>query len=106
MNMKPALNRRSNALHHQALVLAAMIYQVLTVMVMILWKPLMRKREEVSVEKVFSVMSTHVLGLKDLNEFFNHSPDRRHIRMDPHNNRESLADVWLQLIRIRLSPSH
>ena len=33
----------------------------------------------------------------ELNEFFNHSPDRRHIRMDPHNNRESLADVWLQL---------
>jgi len=97
MNMKPALNRRSNALHHQALILAAMIYQVLVVMVMILWKPLMRKREEVSVEKVFSVMSNHVLELKDLNEFFTHSSDRRHIRMDPHNNRESLADLWLQL---------
>lgn len=97
MNMSPALNRRSNALHHQALILAAMIYQVLTVVVIILWKPLMRKREEVSVEKVFSIMSNHVLGLKDLNEFFTHSPDRRHIRMDPHNNRESLADLWLQL---------
>ena len=97
MNIQPALNRRSNALHHQALILAAMIYQVLTVIVMILWKPLMRKREEVSVEKVFSVMSNHVLGLKDLSDFFNHYPDRRHIRMDPHNKRESLADLWLQL---------
>ena len=66
MNMSPALNRRNNALHHQALILAAMIYQVLTVVVIILWKPLMRKREEVSVEKVFSIMSNHVLGLKDL----------------------------------------
>jgi len=47
--MKPALNRRSNALHHQTLILAAMIYQVLTMVIMILWKPLMRKREEVSV---------------------------------------------------------
>jgi hypothetical protein len=28
-----------------------MIYKVLTVVVMMLWKPLMRKREEVSVEK-------------------------------------------------------
>jgi len=97
MNMKPALNRRSNALHHQALILAAMIYQVLTVEVMHLWKPLMRKREEVSVEKVFSVMSNDVLGLTELSEFFNLSPDRRHIRMDPHNKRESLADLWLQL---------
>lgn len=97
MNMKPALNRRSNALHHQALILAAMIYKVLTVVVMMLWKPLMRKREEVSVEKVFSVMSNHVLGLKDLSQFFYHNPDRRHIRMDPHNKRESLADLWLQL---------
>jgi hypothetical protein len=97
MNIKPALNRRSNALHHQALILAAMIYQVLTLVIMILWKPLMRKREEVSVEKSFSVMSNHVLGLKDLREFFDLSPDRRHIRMDPHNKRESLADLWLQL---------
>ena len=97
MNMKPALNRRSNALHHQALILAAMIYHVLTVVVMIQWKPLMRKREEVSVEKVFSVMSDHVLGLKELSEFFNRSPDRRHIRMDPHNERKSLADLWIQL---------
>ncbi len=40
MNIKPALNRRSNALHHQALILAAMIYQVLTMVIMILWKPL------------------------------------------------------------------
>lgn len=53
--------------------------------------------EEVSVEKVFSVMSNHVLGLKDLSQFFYHNPDRRHIRMDPHNKRESLADLWLQL---------
>jgi|GEM_PF-3134990 len=57
----------------------------------------MRKREEVSVEKVFSVMSNHVLGLNDLSEFFNLSPDRRHIRMDPHKSRESLADLRLQL---------
>lgn len=98
MNMKPALNRRSNALHHQALILAAMIYQVLTVVAMILWRPLMREGEEVSVEKVFSVMSNHVLGLKDLSDFFNHHPDRRHIRMDPRNKRGSLADLWLQLI--------
>jgi IS4 transposase len=68
MNIKPALNRRNNALHHQALILAAMIYQVLTMVIMILWKPLMRKQEEVSVEKSFSVMSNHVLGLKDLRE--------------------------------------
>ncbi|MDB2673776.1 hypothetical protein N9Y81_02345 [Akkermansiaceae bacterium] len=80
-----------------SLILAAMIYKVLTVVVMMLWKPLMRKREEVSVEKVFSVMSNHVLGLKDLSQFFYHNPDRRHIRMDPHNKRESLADLWLQL---------
>jgi len=52
---------------------------------------------ELSVEKVFSVMSDHVLGLKELSEFFNHSPDRRHIRMDPHNKRQTLADLWLQL---------
>jgi hypothetical protein len=45
-----------------------MIYQVLTMVIMILWKPLMRKQEEVSVEKSFSVMSNHVLGLKDLRE--------------------------------------
>ena len=80
-----------------ALILAAMIYQVLTLVIMILWKPLMRKREEVSVEKSFSVMRNDVLGLRDLREFFDLSPDRRHIRMDPHNKRESLADLWLQL---------
>jgi hypothetical protein len=55
-----------------------MIYQVLTMVIMILWKPL---------------MSNDVLGLKDLREFFDLSPDRRHIRMDPHNKRESLSDL-------------
>lgn len=97
MNIGPALNRRSNALHHQALVLAAMIYQVLTVILSILFESLVKKREAVSIEKVFDVMSEHVLGLQSLTDFFSLRPNHRHIRMDPHNKRESLADLWFQL---------
>jgi len=98
MNLEKALNRRSNALHHQALVLAAMIYKVLSLIAVSLLKPTMRSGDQVSVEKVFDFMSEHLLSISDLRDSFAFQADRRHLRMDPRKEREPLAITWIQLI--------
>jgi IS4 transposase len=43
MNPEAALNRRGSALHHQTLVLTAIIYKMLTIIVVNLLKPTMRR---------------------------------------------------------------
>lgn len=98
MNLEKALNRRSSALHHQALVLAAMIYKVMTLVVVNLLKPTMRRAEQVSLEKVFDLMGEHLMGLRDLKDWASFETDRRHVRMDPHKGRKPLATTWMQLI--------
>jgi len=98
MNLEAALNRRSSARHHQALVLAAMIYKALTIVVVNLLKLNLPRGERISIEKVFDFMSEHLMGLSDLKVWSDFETDRRHVRMDPHKGRRSLATTWMQLI--------
>ncbi len=75
-----------------------MIYKVLTLVVVNLLRSTMRQGEQVSVEKVFDLMGEHLSGLSDLRDWNTLKMDRRHVRMDPHKGRTSLATTWTQLI--------
>jgi len=61
MNPEAALNRRGSALHHQTLVLTAIIYKMLTIVVVNLLKPTMRRGEQVSIANPFPSLACSTL---------------------------------------------
>ena len=96
-NLDQALNRTSNEDHFQVLMLAAMIYQVLSLSVMELVRNL-SSGTRISLEKLFDDWSTMIVKCRRMEEIWNYHPDIRHLKMDTHQGRESLEDTWIALL--------
>jgi hypothetical protein len=99
MNLAPALDRKSNEFHLQALVLAAMIYQVLALRIVELLRAKFERREgTVSLEKTFGDFGEFITESATLGEITNYDPGWTAIRMDPKKDRKPLEDTWLTLL--------
>ena len=96
-NLDQALNRTSNEDHFQVLMLAAMIYQVLSLSVMELVRNL-SSGTRISLEKLFGDWITMIVKCRRMEEMWNYQPDIRHLKMDTHQGRESLEDTWIALL--------
>jgi hypothetical protein len=99
MNLSSALDRKSNEHHLQALVLVAMIYQVLALgIVELLRAKFERKRGQVSLEKTFRDFAEFIMESPILARVEHYDPAWLDVRMDPHNDRQPLILTWLTLL--------
>ena len=96
-NLGAAMNRTSSEDHFQVLMLAAMIYQVLSLSVMALVREL-APGERISLEKLFDDWSAMILKCRKMSEMWDYQPEFRHLKMDVHNDREPLEDTWIKLL--------
>jgi hypothetical protein len=96
-SLDEALNRTSNEDHFQVLMLAAMIYQVLSLSVMALVKNL-SSGTRISLEKLFDDWSAMIIKCRRMEEMWNYHPDIRHLKMDAHQGRQPLEDTWIHLL--------
>ena len=96
-NLDKALNRKSNEDHFQVLMLAAMIYQVLSLSVMALIRTL-ASGERISLEKLFDDWSAAIIKCHTMEELWNYDPDIRHLKMDAHRGRIPLENTWISLL--------
>jgi len=84
-----ALNRRSNEDHSQVLILAAMIYQVMSLAMVSLMRNLIAAKR-MSYEKLFDNFSDWIIGSQNLMELWDFDPDPRHITMESRQDRKPL----------------
>jgi len=77
--------------------LAAMIYQVLSLSVMALMRTL-APGERISLEKLFDDWSAAILKCHMMKELWNYDPDIRHLKMDAHPGRIPLENTWISLL--------
>jgi hypothetical protein len=99
MNLSSALDRKSNEHHLQALVLVAMIYQVLALgIVELLRAKFERNKGQVSLEKTFSDFGEFIMESPTLARVEHYDPGWLDIRMDLHNDRQPLILTWLTLL--------
>jgi IS4 transposase len=96
-NLDEALNRTSNEDHFQVLMLAAMIYQVLSLSVMTLVKNL-SSGTRISLEKLFDDWSGMIIKCRRMEEMWDYHPDIRHLKMDAHQDRQTLEGTWMSLL--------
>ena len=96
-NLEQALNRRSNEDHFQCLMLAGMIYQVLSLSMVSLMRTLITKKR-ISLEKLFDSFSSHLSKCRKLEDLWTHLPDPRHITMETRKDRRPLEDTWIKLL--------
>lgn len=96
-NLDKALNRRSNEDHFQVLMLAGMIYQVLSLSMVSLMRKLTSKKR-LSLEKLFDYFSAHLSKCRSLNELWSDLPDPRHVTMESRKDRRPLEDTWIKLL--------
>jgi len=96
-NLDKALNRTSNEDHFQVLMLASMIYQVLSLSVVSLMRNL-APGKRISLEKLFDDWSSMILKCRRMEEIWNYQPDIRHLEMDAHRDRKPLEDTWITLL--------
>jgi len=102
MNLAPALDRKSNENHLQALVLAAIIYQVLALRIIELLRAKYEKEEgTVSFEKIFGDFGEVIAESSTLDETTSYNPRWKTIRMDPRTDRQPLENTWLMLLGTR-----
>ncbi|MFT6864419.1 MAG: IS4 transposase [Akkermansiaceae bacterium] len=99
MNLSSALDRKSNEHHLQALVLVAMIYQVLALGVFeLLRAKFERNKGQVSLEKTFSNFGEVITESRTLAQLEHYNPGWLDVRMDYHNDRQPLILTWLTLL--------
>lgn len=96
-NLDKALNRRSNEDHFQCLMLAGMIYQVLSLSMVSLMRALYPKKR-MSLEKLFDDFSAHLSKCRTLEDLWTNLPDPRHITMESRKDRRPLEDTWIKLL--------
>jgi IS4 transposase len=96
-NLAKALNRRSNEDHFQCLMLAGMIYQVLSLRMVSLMRTLISNKR-ISLEKLFDSFSSHLTKCRKLEDLWTHLPDPRHITMETRKDRRPLEDTWIKLL--------
>ena len=96
-NLDKALNRQSNEHHFQALMLAGMISQVLSLSMVSMIKPL-HKGKRVSLEKLFDFISQFLSKCRALEDIWFDLPDPRHITMECRKDRQPLEDTWIKLL--------
>lgn len=96
-NLDRALNRTSNEDHFQVLMLAAMIYQVLSLSVMALIKD-QAPGKRISLEKLFDDWSAMILKCHRMCEMWDYQPDIRHLSMGARKDREPLENTWIKLL--------
>ena len=96
-NLDEALNRTSNEDHFQVLMLAVMIYQVLSLSVMALVRNL-SLGTRISLEKLFDDWSVMIIKCRRMEEMWNYHPDIRHLKMDAHRGHQPLEDTWIHLL--------
>lgn len=92
-----ALNRKSNEDHFQVLMLAAMIYQVLSLSVLALIRDL-SPAERISMEKLFTDWSSNILKCREMKELWNYDPDIRHLKNESRKDSEPLENTWIRLL--------
>lgn len=80
-NLDATLNRESNEDHIQVLMLAAMIYQVLSLSVVALIRDLC-PNGRISLEKTFDDWSSMILKCRKMEEMWNSQPDLHHLKAD------------------------
>ena len=99
MNLSSALDRKSNEHHLQALVLVAMIYQILALGVVELLRAKFEKNKgQVSLEKTFSDFGEFIAESCTLKQVEHYDPGWLDVRMDPHKDRQPLILTWLTLL--------
>jgi hypothetical protein len=99
MNLSRALDRKSNEHHLQALVLVAMIYQILALRIVeALREKFERRKGQVSIEKTFSDFGEFIVESPTLSRVGDYDPGWLDVRMDPHNDRQPLILTWLTLL--------
>jgi hypothetical protein len=96
-NLDKALNRTSNENHFQVLVLAEMIYQILSLSVIILVRNL-SLGTIISLEKLFDDWSGMDIKCRRMEEMWDYHPDIRHLKMDENQGHQTLGDTWISLI--------
>lgn len=96
-NLDKALNRQSNEDHFQVLMLAGMIYQVMSLAMVSFMRQLIAKKR-ISYEKLFDNFSDWIIGSRNLIELWSFDPDFRHITMETRNDRRPLEDTWIKLL--------
>ena len=97
-NLSKALNRKSNEDHFQVLMLAGMIYQVMSLSMLILMRTLVPKVKRVSYEKLFDHFSEWITECQTFAEIWSFDPDPRHITMESRKDRRPLEDTWIKLL--------
>jgi len=97
-NLSKALNRKSNEDHFQVLMLAGMIYQVMSLSLLALMRTHVPKSKRISYEKVFDHFSEWITECRCFAEIWSFDPDPRHITMESRRDRHPLEDTWIQLL--------
>ena len=97
-NLDRALNRRSNEDHFQVLMLAGMIYQVMSLSMVALMRTFLKKGQCVSYENLFDNFSEWIMRSKNLRDLWSFAPDPRHVAMEPRKDRRPLEDTWMTLL--------
>ena len=92
-----ALNRKSNEDHFQVLMLAAMIYQVLSLSVLTLIRDL-SPAQRISMEKLFTDWSSNILKCREMKELWDYAPDIRHLKNESRKDSEPLENTWIRLL--------
>ena len=96
-NLGKALKRRSNEDHFQVLILAGMIYQVMSLAMIALMRVIIDNRR-ISYEKLFDNFSEWIMKSKSLGELWDFDPDPRHVVMESRKDRRPLEDTWVALL--------
>jgi hypothetical protein len=96
-NLDKALNRQSNEDHFQVLMLAGMIYQVMSLAMVSFMRQMIAKKR-ISYEKLFDNFSDWLTGSRNLIELWSFDPDFRHITMEARKDRRLLEDTWIKLL--------
>lgn len=97
-NLEKALNRKSSSHHMQVLVLAAMIYQVLSIKAVEFIRIKLRGKQRVSLEKLFDNFAAAFLKCSNLEDIWSYEPDHRHVAAESRKDRRPLEDTWIKLL--------
>ena len=97
-NLEKALNRESNEEHFQVLLLAGMIYQVMSLSMIALMRAVVPKVKSMSYEKLFDCFSEWIIECKNLDEIWKFAPDPRHVTTESRKDRRPLEDTWIALL--------
>jgi len=99
-NLDKALNRKSSEYHFQVLMLAGMIYQVLSLSMASLMRSL-HPGKQISLEKLFDCFSDAFSKCRVLTDLWNDLPDPRHISAESRKDRRPLEETWIKLLSLR-----